>query len=545
MSAPALLAATLALPLALALACVSRAVRARMLSLLWLAPLPGLVAALGAVDGAPLVVGGAGLRLTFALDFPGAMLLGVAALLWSGAGAYAASYLRGAPDVGRFAVCWLLALTGCLGAFFVADLVGFYLMLALLTLGAAGLVIQDGTPRAWRSGIVYLTLALTGEAAVLLGFVLLAVNAPGDSLLIRDVMAALPDSPWRAPTLWLIVLGFGLKAGLFPLHVWMPLAHAAAPVPASAVLSGAVVKVGIIGLIRFLPSDLALPGWGELLAAAGLFTAFYGVAIGILQRHPKAVLAYSSVSQMGLVVAVLGMSLAAGRSMAPLAAAFYASHHVLVKGALFLAVGVAAASGTQILRWVLVPAAVLALALGGLPLTGGAVTKYAIKGPLGDGLAGTLSLASAAGTTLLMLHFLVCLKAHGAQDPAARAGIGLKAPWLLLAVAALAVPWALYLGIAVPRGLLPSVMTPAAVWAALWPVLVGVALAAALWRWGARLPRVPEGDIAAVIEPLTRAAPGWGRAFERADAVLRRWPVAGVALLLVVLGTGALLWTGT
>ncbi len=545
MSAPALLAATLALPLALALACVFRAVRERMLSLLWLAPLPGLVAALGAVDGAPLVVGGAGLRLAFALDFPGAMLLGVAALLWAGAGAYAASYLRGAPDVGRFVVCWLLALTGCLGAFFVADLVGFYLMLALLTLGAAGLVIQDGTPRAWRSGIVYLTLALTGEAAMLLGFVLLAVNAPGDSLLIREVMAALPDSPWRAPTLWLLVLGFGLKAGLFPLHVWMPLAHAAAPIPASAVLSGAVVKVGIIGLIRFLPHDLALPGWGELLAALGLFTAFYGVAVGILQRHPKAVLAYSSVSQMGLVVAVLGMSLAAGRGSAPLAAAFYASHHVLVKGALFLAVGVAAASGTQILRWVLVPAAVLALALGGLPLTGGAVTKYAIKGPLGDGLAGTLSLASAAGTTLLMLHFLVCLKAHGAQDPAARAGIGLKAPWLLLAVAALAVPWALYLGIAVPRGLLPSVMTPAAVWAALWPVLVGVALAAALWRWGARLPRVPEGDIAAVIEPLTRAAPGWGRAFERADAALRRWPVAGVALLLVVLGTGALLWTGT
>jgi multicomponent Na+:H+ antiporter subunit A len=373
--------------------------------------------------------------------------------------------------------------------------------------------------------------------------VLLAVYTPGDSLLIRDVMAALPGSPVRALALWFLVGGFCLKVGIFPLHVWMPLAYSAAPIPASAVLSGAVVKVGLIGLIRFLPFDIPLPGWGEALATAGLFSAFYGVVIGILQRDPKAVLAYSSVSQMGLVVAVLGMGLAAGRSTAPLAAVFYASHHVLVKGALFLAVGVAAASGRNILRLVLVPAAVLALGLGGLPLTGGALTKYAIKGPLGDGLAGTLSLASAAGTTLLMLHFLRCLKAHGAKQPGARAGIGLKAPWLVLGVAALAVPWTLYLGIAVPRGLLPSVMTPAAMWGALWPVLTGVALAAGLWRWGDRLPRVPAGDIAVFIDMLARAAPRWGALVERADEFVRRWPVAVASLLAIAIALGAAMWT--
>ena len=81
-------------------------------------------------------------------------------------------------------------------------------------------------------------------------------------------MAALSASPWRAAILTLLILGFGAKIGLVPFHVWMPLAYRAAPIPAAAVLSGAAVKAGVIGLIRFLPLDAAMPGWGEALAAA-------------------------------------------------------------------------------------------------------------------------------------------------------------------------------------------------------------------------------------------------------------------------------------
>ena len=143
----------------------------------------------------------------------------------------------------------------------------------------------------------------------------------------------------------LLIAGFGLKIGLVPLHVWMPLTYTAAPIPAAAVLSGAAVKAGVIGFIRFMPFDAAMPGWGEALAAIGLFSAFYGVAIGITQSNPKTVLAYSSVSQMGLIAAVIGMGLAAGDSSTASAAGFIAAHHVLVKGALFLAIGVAAADG--------------------------------------------------------------------------------------------------------------------------------------------------------------------------------------------------------
>ena len=111
-------------------------------------------------------------------------------------------------------------------------------------------------------GRVYVSLAVLGEAFLLMGFVLLAAATPGGSLLIRDAVAALPASPWRESTLLLLILGFGLKIGLVPLHVWMPLAYPAAPIPAAAVLSGAAVKAGVIGLIRFLPLDAALPDWG-------------------------------------------------------------------------------------------------------------------------------------------------------------------------------------------------------------------------------------------------------------------------------------------
>jgi len=534
-----LLGATLALPLAMLAACVLRGLRERMLGWLAIAPLPGLAAALFAVDAAPLAFGGASVQLTFALDRPGALLLGVAALLWCAAGTYAASYFGGSPQAGRFAVCWLMALTGCLGVFVAADMVSLYALLGLLTLGSTGLVMHDDTPRARRAAAVYVGLALAGETLALMAFVMLATLTPGDSLLVRDAAAALPTSPHRDLTLALLVVGFGIKAGLAPLHVWMPLAHSAAPVPASAVLSGAVVKVGIIGLIRFLPFDAPLAAWGEPLAALGMFTALYAVAIGITQTHPKAVLAYSSVSQMGVVVAVLGMGMAAGDAAAPMLAAFYASHHVLVKGALFLVVGVVAATGTARVMPTLALATVLAAGLGGLPLTGGALAKFAVKDPLGDGLMGALGVVSAIGTTVLMLHFVVRLRANASTEPLATAPAGLALPWLVMAIASIAVPWVLYY--AAPLGVLPDPLAPKYLWKTLWPVAIGAVLAAVLTRNADRLPRIPEGDIAVAIDAAARAAVIGSTRLEGLDVVLRRWPAAGVSLLAVAIAIGAAL----
>ncbi len=251
-------------------------------------------------------------------------------------------------------------------------------------------------------------------------------------------------------------------------------------------------------------------------------------------------LAYSSVSQMGLVAAVLGMGLAAGDGGAVMGVvAFYAAHHVLAKGALFLAVGVVAASGARRLWPVLLPAAVLALGFGGLPLTGGALAKLAVKPLLGEGIVGLLATLAAAGSMLLMLHFLQRLVPTTLPDPEATPSVGLAWPWLAMAFAAVAVPWALFLTLGV--GTLADALAPAALWAALWPVLLGAVLAVGLRRFGHYLPRVPEGDVVVVSESLTRASVALGAALERADGVLRQWPVAGISLLALAVILGAVM----
>jgi formate hydrogenlyase subunit 3/multisubunit Na+/H+ antiporter MnhD subunit len=217
-----------------------------MPSLLPLAPLPALAAALLTPSGTMLLLPEPPFRMTLVLDMPGAMLLGVSAILWIAAGAYASVHLRADPNAGRFAEWWLLTLAGNIGVFIAADLVSFYLTYSVVSLAAWGLVVHDGTPASRRAGIIYVGLAVLGEAFLLMAFVFIAAIS-GGSLLIRDAVAALPSSPWRGAAMVLLILGFGLKIGLVPGHVWMPLSYTAAPIPAAAALSGAGVKAGVIG----------------------------------------------------------------------------------------------------------------------------------------------------------------------------------------------------------------------------------------------------------------------------------------------------------
>jgi hypothetical protein len=214
---------------------------------------------------------------------------------------------------------------------------------------------------------------------------------------------------------------------------------------------------------------------------------------------------------------------------------------VLVKGALFLAVGVSAAAGPRL--WlVLIPAAVLALGLGGLPFTGGMLAKLAVKAQFGQGIVGTLSTLSAVGSTLLMLHFLRHLMQATRQDPATAVPTGLARAWLIMAFAAVAIPWILYP--TAGSGTLLEALTPERLWATLWPVLLGGMLAVGLWLWAPRLPRVPAGDVVVVGEAALRATVPWGEEVERADGYLREWPVASLSLLtlVVILGVAMLAW---
>jgi multicomponent Na+:H+ antiporter subunit A len=532
-----LLAGALVVPFGMLLVCLWPPALDRMPLYLPFAPMPALAAAFLVRDDSALLLGPARLHLSFFLDLPGALLLGSAALLWIASGAYARPYLKSLPNRGRFVVCWLMALTGCIGVFLAADMVGFYFFIALLTVGACGLVIHHETPRAWRAGAVYVAIGLLAESLLLMAFVMLAAQIPGDSLLIGDASRALAISPQRDLILGLLIAGFGMKAGLVPFHFWMPMAYGAAPTPAAAVLSGAAVKASILGMIRFLPFETPLADWGTALATVGLFSALYGVVIGLTQRDPKVVLAYSSVSQMGIMVAVVGMGMITGDSRAALATAFYATNHVLVKGALFLSVGVVAATGGKYLWPTLLPTALIAVGLGGLPLTGGGLAKLVVDGPLGEGAASTVATVSAVGTTVLMLQFLRSLRGEVSQDPEAKPAAVLVVPWLVVAAASIIAPWTLYL--AIPRGTLPDPLAPAMVWKSLWPVLLGAILAIALWRWGRWHEFVPQGEIPMAESRAAKGMVACGKAVERVDGVLRSWPAAGISLLVLVSALGA------
>jgi hydrogenase-4 component B len=522
-----------ATPLALLVALVAAPSLGRRLPvLLALAPAPAGLASILAAEGTTLSLPRL-FAINLVLDWPAEMLLGASALLWALAGLSAPALLGERPGKAGFAAWWLLTLTGSMGVFLAADLVTFYLFFTIVSLAAYGLVAHDGHAQAKAAAKVYFAASLLGEAFLLLGFVLLAAAAPQGSLLIADAVRAMAGSPWREVAICSLVLGFGLKMGLVPMHVWLPVAHPAAPAPASAVLSGAIIKAGVIGLLRFLPIGVTPAGWGEVLAVAGFVTAFWGVALGMTQRNPKAVLAYSSVSQMGLVAAVFGMGIMGAMVSTPVAVAYYALHHVLAKGALFLAVGIAAASGRAGRNTVLIPAAVLALGFGGLPLTGGALAKYAIKPELGYGWAGLLGSLSAAGSTLLMIHFLRLLAAYTSQKSAGNAGTAPTAAWLAMAFAAVALPWMLFEPV---TGSSPAVaLAGGALWSAAWPMALGVVLALAISRIA--LPDIPPGDLLGGMQRLAiPAASGLARAAELLERQTRQWPVASLLLVSSSIG---------
>ena len=547
---PALLVATLAAPLVVLAAFLMPRLRGLARSITPLAAAPALAASVLAIGGAPFGADLPALRVSFWLDQPGGLLLLAAALVWlivsivafreppvaaiadRGDAVSDRVYKigQGSPNAERFAIAWLLTMAGSLGVFIAADLLTFYLVYALVSVPAYYLVAHDEDPASRRAGAVYMAFALLGEAVLLIAFVMLAAGEPSGAMQIRDVVAALPASPWRDAALALIILGFGMKIALVPLHGWMPLTYTAAPIPAAAVLSGAGVKAGVIGLIRFLPLSAPFPGWGEALVWVGFISAFCGVAIGVTQRDPKTMLAYSSISQMGVIAAALGMGLAGADQGAATNVAFYAANHVLVKAALFLSVGAVAALDGRARTLALIVAAALGLSLAGLPLTGGALAKLAVKDQFGDAAAGVASQLSAAATTALMLVFVMRLARVPATE---RVGVsrGRVWSWAALSVAALLVTWLIFPAIGSPA----EALDPAKLWDAIWPMLVGAVVAAGVWAVGDRLPRIPAGDIVVAEETAFRASLSLGPMFERADRGLREWPAAGLALLMVAL----------
>lgn len=416
----------------------------------------------------------------------------LAAVVWTAAGRHACQHIK-TPDRTRFFLFWLLAWTGNLGVFLALDAAGFYSAFALMSLAAYALVVHRGTAADYRAGRVYLVMVLLGEGLLITALILVAREAGNvDLQAMQDV--------WRTDrgsqiTTFLVATGFAIKIGIFPLHLWLPLAHPQAPVPASAVLSGVMLKAGLMGWLRFLP--IGYDGFdqtGYLIIALGLFTTFYGAMVGLTQRRPKAVLAYSSVSQMGLMATGCGLMLLSSAEVPALigVVGLFAVHHGLAKAALFLGVE-ELRQHPAVARWlILLPAASLA----GLPLTSGLPAKSALKHALPEALdwINLVLTGSSLLTALLLLRFIVLVWPERPRKP-----ITWPANWIVLLICGVVVPPA-YMVWVLDQSLLDEYQ-PAYLWAATWPCLLAAGWVVATSRikpsW--RLPNLPEGDVIALL----------------------------------------------
>ena len=253
-----------------------------------LAAVPALAAALAVPVGSQMSIPWLLLGSTFGLDETGRAFLLFSAVLWLAAALYGTGAMARDPRVGRFRCFFLLAMAGNFCLVLAQDMPGFYLGYALMGLSAYGLVTHDGSPRSARAGRVYLAWTVVGELILFSAMVLLAVQAGGTAFSELAVVA--PTDTAVA----LLVLGFGIKLALPGLHVWLPLAYSAAPAAGAAVLSGPMITAGLLGWMRFLPPGAhGLEGWGAGLIGIGLLAAFFGVAMGLVQRDPKVVLGLS------------------------------------------------------------------------------------------------------------------------------------------------------------------------------------------------------------------------------------------------------------
>jgi formate hydrogenlyase subunit 3/multisubunit Na+/H+ antiporter MnhD subunit len=247
----------------------------------------------------------------FSLDTPRRIILLLTAILWATAGLFAGSYLKDDARRGEFSFYFGAAMAGNFGLLISAEVASFYTFFALMTFASYGLVIHSRTPSARRAARIYLVMAIIGEL-FLITALYLAVQSAG-SMLLADIPPALAEAP-NGPFIFLLgLIGFGVKVGAIPLYFWLPLAHPAAPAPASAVLSGAMIKAGLVGWMHLAPVGLVeWPSLSLLMVSLG-FTAALGAAIyGLTQVDPKTNLAYSSISQMGVMTVLLGIGLYGG-----------------------------------------------------------------------------------------------------------------------------------------------------------------------------------------------------------------------------------------
>jgi len=417
----------------------------------------------------PFAIGGDALRFRFdALSaFFLALLsfLGGATTLYSRAYWADAAHPRSAP-AGRAAWNFFLASMGLV--LMATNGLHFLVAWELFTISAYFLITLDRRRRETRAaGWLFLAASHASLVCLFAFFASLAAHTGSWDL------GPMRDRAALAPLFWLALVGFGIKAGLFPLHIWLPSAHANAPSHVSTLLSGVALKIGIYGLMRFsgwLPVPIAA-AWA--VAIVGVASAVFGVAFALGQHDLKRLLAYHSVENIGIILIGLGFALVASQSGHPAwgalafaGALLHVWNHGLFKGLLFLGAGsVLHATGSRemsrlgglwrAMPWTAGLFAVGALAISGLPPLNGFVSEWLVflglfdavtlRGPSAWAAVPAAILLGVTGALALACFVKVCgvvflgQARSGATLRAHECGWQMRAPMILLAVACAAI----------------------------------------------------------------------------------------------------------
>lgn len=311
-----------------------------------------LVAGQALFDGpqtAVLALGLPGLPFHLRLDGLAAFFLMLLGAAGTGISIFAAGYFRHGEGTPPGLLCFEfhLFLASMALVLLADDAYIFMVMWETMALSSFFLVIANHrVPSIRQAGFLYLLIARVGAIAILLCFAVLQANT-GDYT-FSNMRAQSLDPFWASVAFLLAVFGFGAKAGVVPLHVWLPEAHPAAPSPVSAMMSGVMLKTAIYGLLRvgFDLLSQQIWWWGVVLLVIGLVTALFGVIYSAVQTDMKRLLAYSSIENIGLLFVGVGLGLlfkAYGMielsALALTAALYHAISHAFFKSLLFLGTG--------------------------------------------------------------------------------------------------------------------------------------------------------------------------------------------------------------
>ena len=285
-----------------------------------------------------------GLGVSLRLDGFRRVYLLVLTFMWMMISALSRQYFSGHHRLSRLYFFLMMTEGATLGVFLADDLFTSLIFFEIMSFTSFPWVIQEETGEAVRAANTYLAIAVIGGLAALTGIFILYAKL--GTVALPDLLKAASSCPDKASLYaagGCILAGFGAKAGMFPLHIWLPKAHPVAPAPTSALLSGALTKAGIWG-VAAISCNLffADPAWGRVILVLGTVTMFLGAVLALFSVNLKRTLACSSMSQIGFILIGIAMAdlLGAENALAARGALLHMVNHSLFKLVLFLCAGV-------------------------------------------------------------------------------------------------------------------------------------------------------------------------------------------------------------